>query len=206
VSTPDSGIGEAAQCPEGHEPDGHLATTICQTALHHADGGWRGWITGELGQECANMIAQANGSYKASTTRGSTSKAQFYVQERKLRYRSSRTTGTVSLSEDKGTTALTVTPENPCVDCSQHLEARNASSDRRCVPCPHSSVVLAVSIRSASAIRLASKGPARLASAKVSSRSCRRFPLGTPRPRPCPLRAPRAEVSILAVSVAWCRP
>src|SRR5947208_178368 len=89
---------------------------------------------------------------------------------------------------------------------STPLEARNASSDRRCAPCPHSSAVLAVSIRSASAIRLASKGPARLASGKVSSRSCRRFPLGTPRPRPCPLRAPRAEVSILAVSVAWCRP
>ena len=89
---------------------------------------------------------------------------------------------------------------------STPLEARNALSDRRCVPCPHSSVVLAVSIRTASAIRRASKGPARLASGKVSSRSCRRFPLGTPRPRPCPLRAPRAEVSILAVSVAWCRP
>ncbi|PYN47667.1 MAG: hypothetical protein DME00_14800 [Candidatus Rokuibacteriota bacterium] len=67
------------------------------------------------------MIVQANGSYKASTTRGSMSEGQFYLQDGKLRYRSSRTTGTVSLSEDKGTTTLTVTPEDPCVDCSQHL-------------------------------------------------------------------------------------
>ena len=51
-------------------------------------GSWRGWVTGELGQERANMIVQANGSYKASTTRGSTSKGQFYLQEGKLRYRS----------------------------------------------------------------------------------------------------------------------
>ncbi len=59
------------------------------------------------------MIVQANGSYKASTTRGSMSEGQFYLQDGKLRYRSSRTTGTVSLSEDKGTTTLTVTPEDP---------------------------------------------------------------------------------------------
>ena len=35
-------------------------------------GSWQGWVTGELGQERATMIVQANGSYKASTTRGST--------------------------------------------------------------------------------------------------------------------------------------
>ena len=99
-------------------------------------GSWQGWVTGELGQERATMIVQANGSYKASTTQGSTSEGQFYPQDGKLRYRSSRTTGTASLSEDKGTTTLTVTPEDPnyqtgkaeyervnstlaCEDCSQ---------------------------------------------------------------------------------------
>ena len=56
------------------------------------------------------MIVQANGSYKASTTRGSMSEGQFYLQDGKLRYRSSRTTGAASLSEDKGKTTLTVTP------------------------------------------------------------------------------------------------
>src|SRR5439155_16429525 len=85
----------------------------------------RWWLAGlghgRVGTRARNMIVQANGSYKASTTRGSMSEGQFYLQDGKLRYRSSRTTGTVSLSEDKGTTTLTVTPEDPCVDCSQHL-------------------------------------------------------------------------------------
>jgi hypothetical protein len=46
-------------------------------------------------------------------TRGSTAEGQFYLQDGKLRYRSSRTTGAASLSEDKGKTTLTVTPEDP---------------------------------------------------------------------------------------------
>jgi hypothetical protein len=76
-------------------------------------GSWRGWVTGEQGQERATMNVQADGRYKASTTRGSTSEGQFYLQDGKLLYRSSRTTGTASLSEDKGKTTLTVMPENP---------------------------------------------------------------------------------------------
>jgi len=75
-------------------------------------GSWRGWVTGEQGQERATMIVSADGSYKASTPRGLTSKGQFYLQDGKLRYRSSRTTGTASLSEDKGKTTLTVLPED----------------------------------------------------------------------------------------------
>jgi len=76
-------------------------------------GGWRGWVTAESGQERATMNIQADGSYKASTTRGSTSEGEFYLQDGKLRYRSSRTTGTASLSEDQGKTTLTVMPEGP---------------------------------------------------------------------------------------------
>jgi hypothetical protein len=76
-------------------------------------GSWRGWVTGEQGQERATMNVQADGRYKASTTRGSTSEGQFYLQDGKLLYRSSRTTGTASLSEDQGKTTLTVMPENP---------------------------------------------------------------------------------------------
>ena len=76
-------------------------------------GSWRGWVTGEQGQERATMIVSADGGYKASTTRGSTSEGQFYLQDGKLRYRSSRTTGTASLSEDKGKTVLRVKPEDP---------------------------------------------------------------------------------------------
>ena len=56
------------------------------------------------------MIIQADGTYKASTTRGTLSEGTFYLQDGKLRYRSSRTTGTASLSEDQGKTMLTVMP------------------------------------------------------------------------------------------------
>jgi hypothetical protein len=66
-----------------------------------------------MGQERATMIVQADGSYKATTPRGSTSEGQFYLQDGKLRYRSSRTTGTAKLSEDQGKTTLTVKPEDP---------------------------------------------------------------------------------------------
>lgn len=77
-------------------------------------GSWRGWVTAETGrQERANMTVQVDGSYKASTTRGSMSEGQFYLQDGKLRYRSSRTTGTARLSEDHGKTTLTVMPEDP---------------------------------------------------------------------------------------------
>ena len=76
-------------------------------------GSWRGWVTGEQGQERATMIVTEDGSYKASTTRGSTTEGKFYLQDGKLRYRSSRTTGTASLSEDKGKAVLTVMPEDP---------------------------------------------------------------------------------------------
>jgi hypothetical protein len=76
-------------------------------------GSWRGWVTGEMGQERATMIVQANGNYKATTPRGSTSEGQFYLQDGKLRYRSSRTTGTAKLSEDQGKTTLSVIPEDP---------------------------------------------------------------------------------------------
>ena len=76
-------------------------------------GSWRGWVTAEQGDERATMTVSADGSYKASTTRGVTSVGQFYLQEGKLLYRSSRTTGAAKLSEDKGTTTLTVTAEDP---------------------------------------------------------------------------------------------
>src|SRR4029450_2438213 len=75
-------------------------------------GSWRGWVT-EQTQERANMVVQTDGSYKASTTRGATTEGQFYLQDGKLRYRSSRTTGTARLSEDQGKTTLTVTSDNP---------------------------------------------------------------------------------------------
>ncbi len=87
-------------------------------------GSWRGWVTGEQGDERANMTVSPDGSYKASTISGSTSVGQFYLKDGKLLYRSSRTTGTAKLSEDKGKTTLTVTPEDP------NYRTGNASYER----------------------------------------------------------------------------
>ena len=76
-------------------------------------GSWSGWVTAEVGQERATMNVQADGSYKASTTRGTIAAGQFYLQDGKLLYRSSRTTGTARLSEDGGKATLTITPDDP---------------------------------------------------------------------------------------------
>ena len=75
-------------------------------------GNWRGWVTEQI-QERASMVVSADGTYKASTTRGVQTEGKFYLQDGKLRYQSSRTTGTARLSEDKGKTILTMTPANP---------------------------------------------------------------------------------------------
>jgi len=82
-------------------------------SVKELEGNWRGWVTGEQGDERATMIVSPDGSYKASTISGSTTVGTFYLQNGKLRYRSSRTTGTASVSEDKGKTVLTVMPEDP---------------------------------------------------------------------------------------------
>ena len=79
-------------------------------------GSWRGWVRAESGQEAATMIVQADGTYKASTTRGTLSEGTFYLRDGRLRYRSTRTTGTASLSENKGKTILMVMPESPTSD------------------------------------------------------------------------------------------
>src|SRR5262245_721879 len=76
-------------------------------------GSYQGWVTTEMGQERATMIVQPNGNYKASTVRGSAAEGQFYLQDGKLLYRSSRTTGKAQLTEDKGKTTLSVIPDDP---------------------------------------------------------------------------------------------
>ena len=76
-------------------------------------GRWQGWVTREQGQERATLIVSADGSYRALTPHGATTEGKFYLQDGKLRYRSSRTIGTASLSEDQGKTMLTVMPEDP---------------------------------------------------------------------------------------------
>jgi hypothetical protein len=84
------------------------------TDVKELAGSWRGWVvTEDQGDQRANMNVSADGSYKASTITGSTTEGQFYLQGGKLLYRSSRTTGAAKLSEDKGRTTLTVTPDDP---------------------------------------------------------------------------------------------
>jgi hypothetical protein len=76
-------------------------------------GSWQGWVTAEVGDERATMIVQADGSYKASTIRGTTAEGKFYLQDDKLMYRSSRTAGTARLTEEGGKTTITITPDDP---------------------------------------------------------------------------------------------
>jgi hypothetical protein len=80
--------------------------------LKELAGTWQGRVTREEGEERATLIVSADGSYRALTPHGATTEGKFYLQDGKLRYRSSRTTGTASLSEDQGKTLLTVMPEN----------------------------------------------------------------------------------------------
>ena len=76
-------------------------------------GNWQGWVTAEVGDERATMVVTEDGRYKASTTRGTQSEGQFFLQDGKLQYRSSRTTGKATLTEDGGKTTITILPNDP---------------------------------------------------------------------------------------------
>ena len=74
-------------------------------------GTWRGWVTREQGREPVTMIVSADGSYRAMTAHTASTEGNFYLQDGKLRYRSSRTIGTASLSVARGHSVLTMVPE-----------------------------------------------------------------------------------------------
>lgn len=76
-------------------------------------GNWQGWVTAEVGDERATMIVQEDGRYKAATTRGTQSEGQFFLQDGTLQYRSSRTTGKATLTEEGGKTTITILPNDP---------------------------------------------------------------------------------------------
>ena len=76
-------------------------------------GTWQGWVTREGGRDRATIFVSEDGSYRALTAGGATTEGRFYLQDGQLRYRSSRTTGAASLSEDQGKTMLRVTPADP---------------------------------------------------------------------------------------------
>jgi hypothetical protein len=98
-----------------------LGTLPCQglaaekqiTDIKELAGNWQGWVTAEVGDERANMIVQPDGSYKAATTRGTTAEGKFFLQDGKIMYRSSRTTGKATLTEEGGKTTITILPDDP---------------------------------------------------------------------------------------------
>ena len=69
------------------------------------------WVTREQGHEPVTMIVSADGSYRAMTADTASTEGKFYLQDGKLRYRSSRTIGTASLSVARGNSVLTMVPE-----------------------------------------------------------------------------------------------
>jgi hypothetical protein len=75
-------------------------------------GTWQGWVTREDGQERATLFVSVDGSYRALTTDGASTEGKFYLHDGTLRYRSSRTTGAASISDDQGKMLLRVMPEN----------------------------------------------------------------------------------------------
>jgi hypothetical protein len=79
-------------------------------------GSWRGLVKTEFGREGATMVVEEDGTYKASTMRGTLTQGTFYLRDGKLRYQSTRTTGRASFSEDQRKTVLTMMPVDPTAD------------------------------------------------------------------------------------------
>jgi len=71
-------------------------------------GTWQGWVTTSSGQIRVLMVIKEDGSYEASGG-GTLTRGNFYLENGKLRYRSSRSEGIATLSPSR--TNLTVTPE-----------------------------------------------------------------------------------------------
>ena len=84
------------------------------TDIKQLAGTWQGWVTSQLsGSERVLMTVKDDGSYQSSTTRdgGTLTVGKYYLQGGKVRYKSSRSEGTVVISEDKGKTTMILAPE-----------------------------------------------------------------------------------------------
>jgi hypothetical protein len=95
-------------------PLASLAAEKQITDIKQLAGTWQGWVNSQLsGSERVLMTVKADGSYQATTTLdgGTLTVGQYYLQGGKVRYKSSRSEGTVVISEDKGKTTLTLSPE-----------------------------------------------------------------------------------------------
>ena len=78
------------------------------TELKLLAGTWQGWLTTNSGQIRVLMVIQDNGGYEASAS-GASARGNFYLENGSLRYRSSNSEGSATLSP--GRTRLTLTPE-----------------------------------------------------------------------------------------------
>ena len=79
------------------------------TDVRELAGTWRGWVSG--GQNLSTMTIREDGSYQAATQNGAMAVGKYYLEDGKLRYRSSRSTGIATISEENGKTFLTVVPD-----------------------------------------------------------------------------------------------
>jgi hypothetical protein len=79
------------------------------TDVRELAGTWRGWVSG--GQNVSTMTIREDGTYQASVPTGAMTVGKYYLEEGKLRYRSSRSAGIATVSEEKGKTFLTVIPD-----------------------------------------------------------------------------------------------
>ena len=79
-------------------------------------GSWQGWVNLGTGQGRATMTIKDDGAYEASTQTGTITRGSFYVENGALRYRSSRSSGTARLTEDRGKERLLLVPEGPHYD------------------------------------------------------------------------------------------
>jgi hypothetical protein len=84
------------------------------TDVREIAGTWEGWATSQLGaQTRIQMTIKPDGTYESSTIPpgGTLTRGTYYLDGGRLRYRSSRTQGTATVSQDDGKTRLTMTPE-----------------------------------------------------------------------------------------------
>jgi hypothetical protein len=84
------------------------------TDVREIAGTWQGWATSQLGaQTRIQMTIKPDGTYESSTIPpgGTLTRGTYYLDGGALRYRSSRTQGTATVSQENGKTRLTMTPE-----------------------------------------------------------------------------------------------
>jgi hypothetical protein len=84
------------------------------TDIKQLAGKWQGWVNSQLsGSGRVLMTIKEDGSYQSATegSGGTLTVGQYYLEGGKVKYRSSRTQGSVVISEEKGKTIMTITPE-----------------------------------------------------------------------------------------------